>query len=150
MSANVGSDVFVDARVLVDTGQEIAIISEAYLRKLPFVAFQYLDDGREKHHVILCAGLDTCGAWDDECSFVFFGFGKVGLHQVRIAEAGVALHDEQVQCLVIGWSGRCPCTERVQFFHGQVCARLCLESSLLELCIGILFDDAVCDGFVDE
>lgn len=150
MSANVGCEVLVYAGILADACQHIAVIGKAYLGKLPIVALQYLDDGWEEHHVVLGAGLDTGGSWNDECAIVFFGLGEVGLHQVGIAEAGVALHYKEVECFVIGWSGWCPCAEGVQLVHGEVGAWLCLESALFELGVGILLDNAVGDGFVDE
>ena len=114
------------------------------------VALQYLDDRRKEHHIILCSGLDTGGAWNDECAIVFFGLSKVCFHQVGIAEAGITLNDKEFKDFSIGRCGWCPCAEGVQFFHREVSAWLCLESALLELGIWIVLDDSVCDGFVDE
>ena len=79
------------------------------------------------------AGLDTGSAWDDEHTFVFFGFGEVGFHKVGVAESGVALDDEEVDGLLIAWAWRCPGSDDVDFFHSEVCAWLGLESALLEL-----------------
>lgn len=98
VSADMGGEVLVNACVLVDACQEAAVISEAYLGEFPTITLQDFNDGRKQHHVVLCARLDTGGAWDDECAIVFFGLGEIGSHQVGVAEAGIALHDEEVQC----------------------------------------------------
>lgn len=50
--------------------------------ELVIVLLQYVDDGREEHDVELGAGLDTGGAWKDECAVVFFGCSEVGGHEV--------------------------------------------------------------------
>lgn len=150
MSAYMGGEVLVYAGVLADARQEIAVMGKAYLWEAPMVALQYLDDGWEEHHVVLRAGLDTGGSRNDKCAIVFFGLGEVGFHQVGVAEAGVTLHDKEIECLVIGRSGWCPGTEGVQLVHREVGSGLCLEPSLFELAVGIIFNDAVGDGFVDE
>ncbi len=108
VSADMGCEVLVDTCVLVDAFQESSVVREAYLGEFPVVALQDVNDGRQQHHVVLCAGLDTGGAWDDECAIMFFGLGEIGSHQVGVAEAGIALHDEEVQCFLVGRGGWCP------------------------------------------
>ena len=68
--------------------------------ELILVSFKNLDYGREEHDIELRAGLHTGGSWEYEVSFYVFGLGEVGGHEVGVAEASIALNEEQVECLL--------------------------------------------------
>ena len=140
----------VDSGVCIEACKQAGIVGEFYLGKDVVVHFQDADDGRQQHHVKLCAGLDTGGAWYDEVAVMLFGFGKIGSHEVGVAEAGIALDEEEVECLA-KCTGRCfPVAEDVKFFHREVCAWLGLASALTELVVWVVLDDAEGDGIIDE
>ena len=83
MPANVGGEVFTDVGFTLDVLELEAVGRHLGFGQLVIVLFQYLDDGREEHNVELGAGLDTGGAWEDECAIVFLDCPEVGGHEVR-------------------------------------------------------------------
>lgn len=81
--ANVGGEVFADVGFTLDVLELEAVGWHLGFGQLVIVLLQYLDDGREEHNVELGAGLDTGGAWEDECAIVFLDCAEVGGHEVR-------------------------------------------------------------------
>lgn len=99
VSAYVGRKVFAYLGFFLYVGELAVVCREIKEGQTVVVPFQYFDDGREQRHIILCAGLDTGSARNDDVSVVFFGPGKVGGHKVGIAEAGVTLDEKKIESL---------------------------------------------------
>ena len=99
VSAYVGRKVLAYLSFFLYIGKLKIVCRQVKERQTVVVPFQYLDDGREQGHIILCAGLDTGSARNDDISVVFFGPGEVGGHEVGIAETGVTLDEKKIESL---------------------------------------------------
>ena len=97
MAANVGCDVFADVGFLLDDGELARVGLQCDVWKMVIVSLHDRNDGWKERDVELRAGLDTGGARENEVSVVVFGLGEIGGHEVGIAEAGVALDQEQIE-----------------------------------------------------
>lgn len=97
MSADMGCNVFADVGFLLDDGELACVGLQCDVWKMVVVLLQYRNDGWKERDVELRASLDTGGARKNEVSVVVFGLGEIGGHEVGIAEAGVALDQEQIE-----------------------------------------------------
>ena len=97
MAANVGCNVLADVGFLLDDGELARVGLKCDVWQMVVVSLQYRNDGWKERDVELRAGLDTGGARKNEVSVVVFGLGEIGGHEVGIAEAGVALDQEQIE-----------------------------------------------------
>lgn len=68
--------------------------------ELILVSFKNIDYGRKQHDIELRAGLYTGGSWEYEVALYVFGLSEIGGHEVGVAEAGIALNEEQIECLL--------------------------------------------------
>ena len=99
VSANVGCEVLAYLSFFLYVGELAVVCREIEEGQTVVVPFQYLDDGREQRHIILCAGLNTGSARNDDIPVVFFGPGEVGGHKVGIAETSVTLDEKKIESL---------------------------------------------------